>query len=306
MLTAEIPSHKMPLTEKVIHHYRPHRFSGRVGLNKHQLVEEEKMKHYLKSWSRIVSVIFGVALAAARAQANISGFGDFSGFTVNQTDSNAAPTVSAGSIHLTNQHFDEDRSIFANTVQNISAFTASFTYQVSNLSACNTSGGGAAFVIQNSSSGASAVQTSIAATMVGNGGISPSAAITLELYGSNSTSSGYYTNGGSPNGSPSTSPVNLASHDPIDVTISYNGSLLQESLVDTVTSGSYSTSYLANIPSIVGGSTAYVGITAANGLQEEADQVFSNFQFTAGVPEPASLSLVGIGAIAALKRRRTV
>jgi hypothetical protein len=136
--------------------------------------------------------------------------------------------------------------------------------------------------------------------MVGSSGINPGAAVTLELYGSNSTASGYYTNGASPNGAPSTSPLNLASNDPINVTITYNGSLLHESLFDTITSDSYSASYLANIPSVVGSSTAYVGITAANGLQEAADQDFSNFLFTTSAPEPSALGLAAAGAVLGL------
>ena len=36
------------------------------------------------------------------AHADIIGFGDFSGFTVNQTDSGSAPTISNGTILLTN------------------------------------------------------------------------------------------------------------------------------------------------------------------------------------------------------------
>ncbi|HET6247751.1 MAG TPA: hypothetical protein VFE47_08645, partial [Tepidisphaeraceae bacterium] len=74
----------------------------------------------------------------------IAGFGDFSGFSVNQTDSIAAPTVSTGSIVITNQNFAEERSVFFKTPVNISAFTASFTYQASAVSAFDLSGGGAA------------------------------------------------------------------------------------------------------------------------------------------------------------------
>lgn len=209
----------------------------------------------------------------------ISGFGNFSGFSVNQSDSGAAPTISAGSIVMTNQSFDENRSIFYNTPENITAFSASFTYQASNVSAFNTSVGGTAFVVQDSSSGASAVGSEPFGALLGDGGITPSAAITLEL-GNNPTTSGYYTGGGRPGGSPPTSPVNLASGDPINVTITYNGSLLQEKLVDTVTAASYGTSFIANLSSVLGGATAYVGITAGNGFQEQATQEISNFQFT--------------------------
>ena len=74
-----------------------------------------------------------VALAATGARANINGFGDFSNFTINQSDGVSAPVISipAGSIKLTvaANNVTESRSIFCNTPQNISQFTASFTYQ---------------------------------------------------------------------------------------------------------------------------------------------------------------------------------
>ncbi|HET6251032.1 MAG TPA: Ig-like domain repeat protein, partial [Tepidisphaeraceae bacterium] len=147
-----------------------------------------------------------------------------------------------------------------------------------------------AFVIQNSPAGASAVGNASFGPLIGCGGITPSAETTLQIYGSTSTDSGYFTNGAEPNGAPSTGSLNLASGNPIDVTITYNGSLITQSLVDTVTAASFSASYLANLPSIVGGATAYVGISAGNGSQEAATQEISNFQFASKSTSVASLS----------------
>jgi PEP-CTERM motif len=100
--------------------------------------------------------------------------------------------------------------------------------------------------------------------------------------------------------------VNLASGDPINVTISYDGSFVTETVTDTKTAGTTSFTYLkpAGFPT-----SAYVGITAStsNGGfgTEPNDQLFSNFQFsTTSVPEPSSLALVAAGGLGLLVFRR--
>jgi hypothetical protein len=251
----------------------------------------------------VALAILFVSLATPVSHADITGFGDFSNFTVNVADTGSAPTVSGGTIHLTSGA-DESRSIFCDTPQSISEFTASFTYQELNGST-NSGPLGACFVVQNSSAGASTVASTYSGGGFQNdgygdffGSFNKSAAVSLEgHFGSTTTTfSGTYTNGsGVGNGSTATSPVDFLTGDPINVTLSYNGTTLHETLLDTTTSASYQTSYIINLPSIVGGSTAYVGVTAGN--EGAADQYFSNFQM---VPEPATFVLLGLGGISLL------
>ena len=238
--------------------------------------------------------VAAAAMLPAPVQADIIGFGDFSGFTINQADGDSAPSISPGAIHLTNLALGENRSVFYNTPQNISQFTASVTYQALNVSF--RQGSAAALVFQNSSAGATATGSTC-----GYSGIGKSAAVTLELGG---TASGFYTNGSVGGGSPSTSPVNLLSGDPINVTLIYNGATLHENLFDTKTSASYDAYFVANLPAVIGGSSAYVGVTAgSNDYLSDADQYFSNFHFSSAVPEPSTLILLGIGAIGLLAGR---
>ena len=55
------------------------------------------------------------------------------------------------------------------------------------------------------------------------------------------------------------------SGDPIDVVLSYNGATLVESMTNTVTNATYSTTYAENLVSLTGGTSAYVGFTGATG-----------------------------------------
>jgi hypothetical protein len=259
------------------------------------------------------------AIAPELVRADINGFGDFSNFTVNVAtpfDSDPVPTIPAlGAIELTHFGSLEDRSIYFNTPQNISKFTASFTYQALG----GHDGGllGATFVLQNS--GIHAIGDIFGyGEQGGDGGIANSAAITLKLGGNGGT--GLYTGGNVGGGSASTSPVVLLSGDPanlpwtgdpINVSLVYNGTTLRETLVDANTSDTFTTLYLINLPSAIGSSTAFVGFTAGgepdfDRLQDK--QIVSNFQFH--VPEPSSAAmLVGagcVGLLAAIRRRRVL
>ena len=198
------------------------------------------------------------------------------------SDQAALPTISSGAIELTNTGLDETRSIFDNTPQSISQFTASFTYRA-------VSGGpnfsffpGATFTLQNSPQGVHAINS--ASMGFGYSGITQSVAVSLEL--NSSTASGLYTGGqvqAGSGGSP-TNPVDLLSGHPINVALSYNGSILSETLTDSTNANSFSTAYFINLPNVIGSSTALVGFTAYNGFSSD-EQFFSNFQFAA-VPEP--------------------
>jgi hypothetical protein len=105
----------------------------------------------------------------------------------------------------------------------------------------------------------------------GGGGIQNSVAVKFDLYsnaGEGTDSTGLYTDGASPTVPAidmSASGLSLQSQDLMQATLSYNGTTLTETLTDTVTSATFTTSYAVNIPQVVGGSTAYVGFTGGTG-----------------------------------------
>lgn len=243
-----------------------------------------------------------VAFAAASlflssARASIVGFGNFTNFTINQNDTASPPTEPAsGSLELVTGQ-GEQRSVFYDTPQDVTQFTASFTFQGANID-----GGGFAFVVENDPRSAAAVGVyNPYVEECGFGNITKSVGITLDF---DDNGTGLYTNGSRGNGEASTNPpINLSGADPINVQLVYSGSTLTETLTDTVTSKAFSNTYLVptSIPSTVGSSAAYVGITADD---SQGEQTFSNFQFTNSVPEPANLSLIAAVGMLAIRRRR--
>ena len=70
----------------------------------------------------------------------------------------------------------------------------------------------------------------------------------------------------------------FASGDEIQVVLTYNGSVLTETLTDLNNGAIYSTNYSENISAILGAGTAYVGFTAATGTYGST-QTVSDFTF---------------------------
>ena len=59
--------------------------------------------------------------------------------------------------------------------------------------------------------------------------------------------------------------INMQSGHLMKATLTYNGTVLMETVTDTVTGATYSNSYTANIPALVGGNTALVGFGGSTG-----------------------------------------
>jgi hypothetical protein len=89
---------------------------------------------------------------------------------------------------------------------------------------------------------------------------------------------GLYTNGANPTGSSidmSASGLKLMSGRPLAVALTYNGTTLAMTIEDTVTHATFSNSWAIDIPTTVGGDTAYVGFTASTGFQIAGQKVLS-------------------------------
>jgi hypothetical protein len=241
-------------------------------------------------WSRFVIVSIWAAFGPViTLKGDITGFG---GTGVNWTI-NGGPSIVGDVLQITDGNFCEQRNAFFNTLQPIAAFTASFTWQnltpPGGLYGLNPADG-IVFTLQNqglSVNPYSYYYWNCFGSSLGYEGINPATGVALNLYTGHVVGIGYApTSVG--NGSysySSTSPVDLDSRHPINVTLRYDGTTLRVDLMDTVTKASFSTAYAVDLVHDAAGSTAYVGFTGATG-SGASDQRISNFSFKSQLNRP--------------------
>jgi len=168
---------------------------------------------------------------------------------------------------------------------NIQSFNTTFSFQLS-----NPVGNGVTFAIQGNSISA-----------LGNTGsglgfqwIPNSLAIKFDfntVVGAGTDSTGLFTQGGLPTAPAidlTTTGINLQSDDLFDVAVTYNGSVMSMTITDTVTGAAYSTSWYVNIPSIVGGDTAFVGFTGGAGTTSSSQKLLTWVYNTGSTAAPLS------------------
>ena len=177
---------------------------------------------------------------------------------------NGYAKLNGTSAELTNGGSGEAGSFWYKTPMNVGAFTTNFTFQQTSAAA-----DGMTFAIENSPSNVNALGGNGAG--LGYSSLTKSVAIKFDLYsnaGEGPDSTGLYQNGATPT-TPfvdlSSTGINLHSGDVMAVQITYDGTTLTMTITDQVTAATYTTSWAVNIPSIVGGSTAYVGFTGGTG-----------------------------------------
>jgi Bacterial lectin/Legume lectin domain/Chitobiase/beta-hexosaminidase C-terminal domain len=188
----------------------------------------------------------------------------FTGFSTSQSQMtlNGGAALNGTRLRLTDGNANEARSAFFTKPLSIQKFVSVFDFQLT-----NPNGDGFTFAIQGN------VPTVVGASggQLGYGGIPNSVAVKFDLYsnaGEGPDSTGFYIKG-----APPTMPainltgtgINLHSGDPFNALITYDGATLTVLITDKVTNASATQSYTVNIPSIVGGTTAYVGFTGASG-----------------------------------------
>jgi hypothetical protein len=190
------------------------------------------------------------------APAFATGFSGQSQLTLN------GAAVNGNSLTLTDGGGFESNSAFFTTPVNIQQFTTTFNFQLTKASA-----DGFTFAIQ----GGGPTAAGASGAGLGYSGIPSSLAVKFDLYnnaGEGPDSTGLYLNGASPTVPSinlSGTGINLHSGDVFNALITYNGTTMTVLITDTGTNASASQSYTVNIPSIVGGSTAYVGFTGGSG-----------------------------------------
>jgi len=188
------------------------------------------------------------------------------------TTMNGGATLVGSALQLTDGNQNEARSAFTTTPLNIQQFTTSFEFQLTNPNA-----DGFTFTIQ----GAGPTEVGTPSSGLGYDGIPRSVAVKFDLYnnkGEGPDSTGLYTNGASPTIPAidlSSTGINLHSGDIFNAQLTYNGTTLAVVITDTVTNATATQTYTVNIPSIVGGPTAYVGFTGGTGGLTAVQQIFN-------------------------------
>jgi len=183
---------------------------------------------------------------------------------------NGGAAISGTHLRLTDGGATEARSAFFSTPVNVAKFTSDFSFQLT-----TPNGDGFTFTIQGT--GATAVGPSGGGlgygpdSPTGTPGIAKSVAVKFDLYsnaGEGVDSTGSYTNGASPT-TPAldmtSSGVNLHSGDVFNVHVTYDGTTLTWTITDATTGKTFTASATVNIPSLVGGNTAFVGFTGGTG-----------------------------------------
>jgi hypothetical protein len=211
---------------------------------------------------------------------------DFSaGFTANAgMQLNGTSAVTGAKLVLTDGGSNEASSAFFATPVTITKFSTTFTIQQTSAAA-----DGMMFVIQNAAAAAKALGPAGSSLGYSYGPTQPGAilnsvGIKFDLYsnaGESPNSTGLYQAGARPT-TPAIdltpSGIDLHGGHPLTVQLTYDGSTLLMKITDSTTAKSYATSWAVNIPQIVGGSTAYVGFTAATGGSTAVQQVL-NWKF---------------------------
>jgi hypothetical protein len=181
----------------------------------------------------------------------------------------------------------QDAAAWYSTPVNVQTFTTDFYFQET-----TATGDGFTFTLQNAPAGLNAVG-SIAGGGLGYKGIGSSVAVKFDLYddaGEGIDSTGFYTDGAAPTVPAvdmSASGINLHGPDILHAHINYDGTTLTLTLIDTVTSASFTTSTAINIPGVVGGNWAYAGFTASStGSNATATQTILNWTYVSNSTTP--------------------
>jgi hypothetical protein len=202
------------------------------------------------------------------------------GFTVANLSLNGGATVTGGHLQLTDGGTGEARSAWFATPVPVGSFITNFTFQQ-----INPNADGMTFTIQ----GNNIYSLGNPGSGLGYSTIGNSIAVKFDIYnnsGEGPDSTGLYIDGASPT-QPSIdltpTGVDLHSGDIMNAQLVYDGSELTLTLTDSVTNASASETFAINIPSTVGGSSAYVGFTGGTGGQTATQNVLSwNYVASAG------------------------
>ncbi len=220
------------------------------------------------------------ALAAAGQIDFSGGFGTTAGLQANGT-----ATFTSGRLRLTAAVNDQRGSCFHTTAQPVASFASRMRFKFTPGS--NPMADGICFVLQRAGT------TALGGGGGGQGyaGLLTSLAVKFDIYPNAGSYTGMYVNGAAPDQPERVLSPGLNFHNAnvFQADLAYDGAELRVTITDTVTAATASQSYPVDIPAVIGGSTAFIGFTAATGGLNAIQEILS-WTFTPPPPAPASLS----------------
>lgn len=247
------------------------------------------MKNKLRITALLATICFSTT-SIEQVKADIDGFNNFIGWELALGDNGTLPMVGENFVTITTGALQR-RNIWFCEQQDITSFTASFTYEAEDPISIPLNAYGISFILQVAPEGKEVVGFDDLAPRVAFGQIAPSFGLTLELHGGGAfgggpeTRSGAYLNGNIGNGS--LLDVSAFESDSITVTINYDGGQLIDVSYENSTSEFSSTFLLPDpIEEILGTQSAYVGFGGGTLPGNSAvDQTLSNFIYLENIEE---------------------
>jgi len=188
---------------------------------------------------------------------------------------NGSAAIKTGTAELTSSQLNQAGSVFSTSRVNAASFSTQFSFQVS---AGSATADGFTFALQNT--GATAL--GLSGGNLGYTNIGKSVAIKFDLYdnsGEGANSTGLYINGATPKNVGSidllSRGIDLHSGHRFQVSISYDGTTLTETITDTTTGASATMSYLVDLLNVLGGNLAYAGFTGGTGGKTATQDILS-------------------------------
>jgi hypothetical protein len=203
---------------------------------------------------------------------------------------NGHTALNEGRLELTDTTTtSESASAFWTSPVNVQSFNSVFQFQL-----LNPNADGFTFTLQNAgvtALGSPGGGLGYGKFSAGTASIPKSVAVKFDLYsnsGEGTNSTGLYTNGAAPTtpATTMTGGINIHNGNIFLVQLGYDGTTLTMTITDTAaTSNTFTTSWPINIPSIVGGNTAFVGFTGGTGGQTATQDILAWTYGTNAAPD---------------------
>ncbi|MDP9338292.1 MAG: chitobiase/beta-hexosaminidase C-terminal domain-containing protein [Acidobacteriota bacterium] len=236
----------------------------------------------------VVSGYFNSAVSTAVYTISASGGSSVSlagGFIAGSMALNGSAALNGTKLRLTDGNASEAGAAWYGSSLNIQKFNSSFSFQITPASAAIADG--MTFAIQGNGTtalgplggGLGYGPDNAAAAISTSNPLHNSVALKFDLYdnaGEGINSTGLYVNGASPT-APSLdltgSGVDLHSGHVMNVQIGYDGTNLTMTITDPTVNSAFTHSWPINIPTTIGGNSAYVGFTGGTGGQSAVQDV---------------------------------